>query len=524
MLTRLIGVETEYALTGKRQRGILLQQLMDLAGERIVHLRGAGAHDLYLRNGSRLYIDCGGHPELSTPECTGPGEAVRYILAGDKILADLMRELGANGSGATLFKCNVDYSGASTTWGCHESYLHKTDPRVLPQQLIPHLVSRVIYAGGGGFNSLSAGLAFTLSPRAWHLVHEVSGESTHSRGIFHTKNESLSKAGYGRLHLLCGESLCSEIASWLKLGTTALVVAMTEAGLRPGDAVRLRAPLEALRTFASDVRCASRVPLADARLLSAVEIQRHYLVQAEARVGDAAMPPWAEKVCLEWRAMLGQIESDPESLVTTLDWSIKHALYRDRLARCGLAWDALPALTHVVEELRRGLRSSGYKGSRPTVELLLGRRSPIPETIRALTPYLDRESLRWEQLRPFVDLRHELFEIDTRFGQVGDGAIFAALSRAGLLEHAAPDVGNVDDAVSNPPPAGRARLRGESIGRFAAFDGYRCGWDRIYDVVGGRMMDLSDPFAATSEWKKAAMRDPRDEWRRLIMRRAPSSE
>lgn len=94
-------------------------------------------------------------------------------------------------------------------------------------------LSRIVYTGAGGFNSrFRQGLQFTLSPRVWHLVRGVSEGSTEARGIFHTKDESLSAEGYHRLHILCGESVCSETAAWLKVGATALVVALIDAGLR----------------------------------------------------------------------------------------------------------------------------------------------------------------------------------------------------------------------------------------------------------------------------------------------------
>jgi len=57
------------------------------------------------------------------------------------------------------------------------------------------------------------GLRFTLSPRVRFLEREVSNNSTRDRGIFHTKDETLAADGYHRLHIICGESLCSETRS-----------------------------------------------------------------------------------------------------------------------------------------------------------------------------------------------------------------------------------------------------------------------------------------------------------------------
>src|SRR6185436_14148466 len=139
---------------------------------------------------------------------------------------------------------------------CHESYSHAAQPGALSDEIVPHLVTRIIYTGAGGFNSTSRGLEFTLSPRVSHLANVVSNNSTSDRGIFHTKDESLSKPGFYRLHIICGESLCSETAMWLKVGTTALVVAMAEAGLRPAASVALRWPLLAMQAISRDPTCA----------------------------------------------------------------------------------------------------------------------------------------------------------------------------------------------------------------------------------------------------------------------------
>src|SRR5208283_5977971 len=122
---------------------------------------------------------------------------------------------------------------------------------------------------------------FTLSPRVAHISRVTSGDSTSDRGIFHTKNEPLCRDGYNRLHVICGESLCSETSLFLKVGTTALIVAMTEAGANPGGEVQIESPLDALRTFAADLTCRKVVGMKNRRRLTAVDIQRHYLKEAE---------------------------------------------------------------------------------------------------------------------------------------------------------------------------------------------------------------------------------------------------
>src|SRR5208283_3660451 len=208
-------------------------------------------------NGARFYVDCS-HPEMTTPECSNPWDVVRYMHAGERMLTSVAEEMMRREPALAevlLFKTNVDHSGSGATWGCHTSFMHRGNPEKFPEQIVPHLVSRIIYSGAGGLELADGRLRFMLSPRVRFLECEVSGGSTSQRGIFHTKDETLARDGYHRLHIISGESLCSETALWLNMGATALIVAMIEARLRPGDAVRLANPLETMRRFTLDPTC-----------------------------------------------------------------------------------------------------------------------------------------------------------------------------------------------------------------------------------------------------------------------------
>jgi proteasome accessory factor A len=510
MAERLLGVETEYALTGfdaggkPLDRDGVLRQLMRMVCERYPHVMDTTGRGAFLANGARFYIDVPDHPEFTTPECANPWDAVRYIQAGERILAGVAADLRAQRiQEVVILRSNVDYSGTESTWGTHESFQHRSSPRDLPEQIIPHLVSRIIYTGAGGFNSrFLRGTEFTLSPRVPHLEHKVSGESTHSRGIFHTKDETLSSPGYHRLHILCGESVCSEIGAWLKIGTTAVVVALIEAGLRPGDAVRLQSPLAAMRCFAGDPACRATAPSAAGTPLTALEIQRHYLEMAEAHLHAPSMPPWAEQVCGAWRDMLGALEAAPDSVATTLDWAIKLMLFKQRARRRGIAWESLPQWNHVATKLSEALERSGYGDQHPSVTVILDAHGPVADEVRRLTPYLNRHRLRWDDLRAFIHLRQELFEIDTRFGQLGDAGIFTCLDNAGVLTHRVDGIDNIEHAMENPPALGRAGVRGRYVRELSgAGKRYECDWYGIWDRQKHRLLDLSDPFAASAQWQ-----------------------
>ncbi len=518
MAERMFGLETEYAISGFEggnsvDREMILDRLMRAARKRLPHLPDSQSSGMFLSNGSRLYVDCGLHPELSTPECTNPWDAVRYIKAGEETIDEIVGLLNSDdNTGVEIFCsiCNVDYM-SKATWGCHESFLHRCSPRLLPKQIIPHLVSRTIYSGAGGFNPFSAGLQFTLSPRAAHIDHVTSSNSTGDRGIYHTKDEPLSAGGYHRLHILCGESLCSELGIWLKVSATALVVAMIEAGLNPGNNVQLHSPVAALHTVALDTCCREKLKLVGGNTASALQIQRHYLDQAELHIHDSFMPPWAEEACAQWRNILDLLEEDATRVQKKLDWGIKQTLYAHHLDSHGLEWETIHSWNYIVGKLQEALnRAQRHFTFQP--EFILGPNSPALEDVAQLTPYLRDKGLRWDGLKKFLQVKKELQEIDTRFGQLGEMGVFHALDRSGLLEHHMDGVDNITNAVFSPPRNGRARIRGTMVGRFADNPKrYRCNWHGIYDLSNRTLLDLTDPYAREEKWRPASRSESEDD-------------
>jgi hypothetical protein len=405
--------------------------------------------------------------------------------AGERILVSVAEEMKRRESAledVMLFKTNVDHSGSGATWGCHTSFMHLSPPDNLPAQIIPHFVSRIIYSGAGGLEPLANGrLRFTLSPRVRFLEHEVSDNSTSERGIFHTKDENLAAEGFHRLHIICGESLCSEAALWLTMAATGIVVRMTEAGLRPGQDVRLRDPLGAMRGFALDPTCRASAEAIGGKSLSAVQIQRHYLEMAEAHRRERFMPPWVDEVCLQWRKMLDRLENGaPGSVASTLDWAIKLGLFLNRAEKRGFGFDCW----HHALAGRRGKTARPDENEQEDFRLAEGSPDASPTVL--------------------ARVYDELCEIDTRFGQLGVNGIFSALNKAGVLTHHMPGVDNIEHAMINPPILGRASLRGQCVKRFANQNTrYACGWSHIVDRERNVILDISNPFATEEKWQEA---------------------
>jgi proteasome accessory factor A len=502
----IFGVETEFAFTvlGKGQlpldRERYLAPLFESVRRRYPHLNGEARWDMYMGNGSRLYIDCGMHPEYATPECNDPADVVKYIRAGEEILAQAARSLERTERRvvrATVYKCNVDYVDTTATWGSHESYMYtRLERTVLARRLIPHLASRVVFTGAGGLNPRSPGIEFTLSPRVAHLERETSSNSTGHRGIFHWKREPLAAEGYHRLHVISGESLCSHLGDYLRVGTTALIVKLIEVGSRVGETVALHKPLTAMRQFVADSSCSASAVLLNGERMTAIEIQRHYLKLVEERIDASFMPPWAEDVCRRWRHVLDQLESDPESLQTSLDWPIKLAVFKQRAHQHGIDWESLQTWNEALGPIQ----------DPPATD-----RSPSRAEMRAASRlqrlYPDEDELT-DAAADLLALRSELCEIDTRFGQLGPAGIFAAMDDAGALDHRLVDATDIGIAKHTPPSSGRAKLRGEEIQQLTLKrDAMRCSWSRIIDDSGQKVLDLSDPFQEKTEgWISAERR------------------
>ncbi len=515
MAHALFGLETEYAFSAldpigeSLDRMEVLNTVFRLARERVPSLPAGRGHGLFLGNGMRAYVDAGCHVEVCTGECTTPGEVVRYVEAGDRILTKLAAAAVADDPSlgrVILSRSNVDYGGSGATWGCHESYNHRSDPQMFPREIIPHLVSRIVYTGAGGFDNLSSGVRFLLSPRVAHLQTDVSNDSVAHRGIYHTKDEALCNDGSHRLHLICGESTCSRLTGWLKIGTTALVVAMIDAGLGPGGDMELAFSLNAMHRIAADPACSAKVPLRSGAMLTAIEIQRHYLEKAEANVSAPFMPPWAGEVCTLWRETLDALERAPAEMAKRLEWPIKFALFNRHASNRGFDWPDVELWTTVAERLSHALLQSGcapapMRGE----EALLRKVSPVPETIAALGAKLATRGLSWDGFRGFLDLKQELFAIDARYSELGEDGIFNALRAAGAIEDDAPGVGDPVAAEEAPPQVGRARVRGEAIrGIWERGGADRCfaDWGRVVDRAAKRMLDLRDPFEEGAQWKK----------------------
>jgi proteasome accessory factor PafA2 len=303
-----------------------------------------GLANVILTNGARLYVDHA-HPEYSTPEVTTPLDIVRWDKAGEQVMLDAQRRasLLPGGTSIVLYKNNTDNKGSS--YGAHENYLmRRSTPFVdIVRHLTPFFVSRQVVTGAGrvGIGQDGRDDGFQISQRADFFEVEVGLETTLKRPIINTRDEPhADPEKYRRLHVIIGDANLSEISTYLKVGTTALVLAMIEDKFLV-DPLTVDGPVSALRAVSHDPTLKQTLTLADGRTITAVQLQLEYLDLAKKYVEDrygADADAQTVDVLARWESVLDRLERDPMLCASELDWVAKLKLLEQYRQRDGLDW------------------------------------------------------------------------------------------------------------------------------------------------------------------------------------------
>ncbi len=295
-----------------------------------------------LQNGARLYVD-GAHPEFSTPECTNPRDIVAYERAGERILADCVKNLGlARGRGSFVaYKNNSD--GKGNSYGYHENYLvsRKVPFDRIVQVLIPFLVTRQIYAGAGkvGFENQTDSATYQISQRADFFECLVDLNTMIRRPIVNSRDEPhADPAKYRRLHVIVGDVNMAELSTYLKVGTLAIILDMLENGAE-FPKIELQDPVRAIKQVSRDLQMNSTLRLFGGQATSAIEVQRRYLKAAMDYYACHDISQITKDVLVRWEEVLEKLEVDPLQLERELDWVAKLQLIRSYMDRKGCGWD-----------------------------------------------------------------------------------------------------------------------------------------------------------------------------------------
>jgi proteasome accessory factor A len=301
----------------------------------------------FLFNGGRVYIDMG-HMEYCTPECATALDVVRYDRAGDLLLQEAVRTLKLEDK-VSFIRNNVDhYTGA--TFGCHENYsldrkapLHEKN--VL--SLLAFLTLRVLFTGSGRVGSIRPSrfrgelvqredaALFQISQRADYIQNDFFEWVQHNRAIINTRDEPLADPRqYRRLHLIHGDSNVLPATSFLKVGTTRVVLDLLDADELP--TLALHDAVTTLRLLSRTLSPPWCVPLADGKLADAVELLSLY--HQKAKELFKGRDPETDALLDVWSRVMRGLSSNLQSLVGLLDWVTKEYLLREFCRSEGLEW------------------------------------------------------------------------------------------------------------------------------------------------------------------------------------------
>jgi proteasome accessory factor PafA2 len=384
-----------------------------------------GLANVILTNGARLYVDHA-HPEYSTPEVTSPLDIVKWDKAGEQVMLDAQRLASQPPSAApiVLYKNNTDNKGAS--YGAHENYLMRrsTPFADIVRHLTPFFVSRQVVCGAGrvGIGQDGREDGFQISQRADFFEVEVGLETTLKRPIINTRDEPhADPEKYRRLHVILGDANLAEVSTYLKVGTTALVLAMIEDNFITGN-LAVTGSVASLRAVSHDPTLKHLLTLHDGRTMTAVQLQMEYLDLArkfvDDRLGDDADAQTID-VLARWESVLTRLESDPMQCAGELDWVAK---------------------------------------------------------LKLLTQYRDRDNLGWDDAK--------LHLIDLQYSDIRpEKGLYAKLVAAGRIERLLDDA-SVERAMHDPPEDTRAYFRGRCLEKYSD-DIAAASWDSvIFDLPG----------------------------------------
>jgi proteasome accessory factor A len=439
---RIYGIENEYGVTCtfRGQRRLSPDEVARYLFRRVVSW--GRSSNVFLRNGARLYLDVGSHPEYATPECDDVTELVAHDKAGERILEGLvvdaerrLRDDGIVGD-VYLFKNNTDSAGNS--YGCHENYLVTRQGEFgrLADVLIPFLVSRQIVCGAGKVLQTPRGTVYAVSQRAEHIWEGVSSATTRSRPIINTRDEPHADAErYRRLHVIVGDSNMSEATTLLKVASTDLVLRMIEEGVVMRD-LTLENPIRAIREMSHDMTGRRRVRLVNGREASALDIQTEYLSRARDFVDRRGIStPVLARVLDLWERGLKAVESGDLSLVEReLDWVMKYTLIERYRERHGLSWGdpRVAQLDLAYHDIHRGRGLFYLLQRRDAVSRVTS--DPAIFRAKSVPPQTTRARLRGEFIKRAQERRRD-FTVDWVHLKLNDQAQRTVLCKDPFRSH-----------------------------------------------------------------------------------------
>jgi proteasome accessory factor A len=143
--------------------------------------------------------------------------------------------------------------------------------------------------------------------------------------------------------VIVGDANMSDTATYLKMGTTSLVLSMLESGFLEGKDLTILEPLRAMYAVSHDVSLQKRLTLTENRQWTAIEIQREFwemcALYCEAEYGSD-MDVQTRDLLEQWGLVLDRLDDDPLECSDILDWVAKYRLMQAYRTRDDLDWSA----------------------------------------------------------------------------------------------------------------------------------------------------------------------------------------
>lgn len=360
MDTRIMGLETEYGVhtVHPTKRPLAPDEVARYMFKPVVDW--GNSSNVFISNGSRLYLDVGSHPEYATAETTRLDELIASDVAGDAIMHRLVTQAqqamandGFDGQ-VFLYRNNADSLGNS--YGSHENYMieRTTQYRRLAEALLPFMVTRQLISGSGVVIQDPSALPlvdqfptrsephFAFSQRADYMYEAISSSSTRARPMINTRDEPHADSSkFRRLHVIVGDSNMSETTQLLRFGATDLLLRIIEAG-KPLPNLQLAHPVRAIRSVSHDLTGNTPLELVGGRTMTALEIQEYYLTMAQDFLEkNGEHHGHIGQIMSLWGRTLEGIRSQNYSAIDTeIDWAIKYKFFNAYAQKNNLNWDA----------------------------------------------------------------------------------------------------------------------------------------------------------------------------------------
>jgi Pup amidohydrolase len=446
-----------------------------------------------LANGGRFYIDHA-HPEYCTAEAFLPRQIVAADKAGEAILELCRQRVNLSnslpsGCEISIYKNNSDQKGNS--YGCHENYLLSTatykeliehqSPRA-KEHLISFLITRTIFCGAGkvGSEHGTDSVGFQISQRADFFETLYGLQTTHNRPLINTRNEPHANAEeFRRLHVIVGDANMSEYSTYLKVGTTQLLLTMLEEEALDFS-LAIADPIAAFKTISRDLTLQCPILLANGSHMTALEMQQHYLYAAQHYLQQGDHPEYLHEVAQIWQDILERLSHDWRSLNRTLDWAIKRQVLEQYLQRQNCDWDTVLQWEPIIRQtlfLDREVIGEQSSDLFAAIQSRLGKTVAQEFLEIAASEPADQShpSQRYWQQR---DIYFTLRQIDLKYHDIqglqvldiipsvsGSAGLFYRLQQGGMIQRLLTDA-EIAPLISEPPADTRAYLRSHCINRY----------------------------------------------------------